>query len=56
MLDNVYRFKVVEFINKDDDTVWLIYWVVYSFFVFLEFFIDIFLFWISFYWFLKVSV
>ncbi|XP_034325935.1 receptor expression-enhancing protein 5 isoform X3 [Magallana gigas] len=46
-------FKAVESTNKDDDTVWLIYWVVYSFFALLEFFTDIFLFWIPFYWLLK---
>lgn len=50
----VIRFKAVESTNKDDDTVWLIYWVVYSFFALLEFFTDIFLFWIPFYWLLKV--
>ncbi|XP_062612448.1 receptor expression-enhancing protein 5-like [Saccostrea cucullata] len=48
-----FRFKAVESTNKDDDTVWLIYWVVYSFFALLEFFTDIFLFWIPFYWLLK---
>ncbi|XP_061172066.1 receptor expression-enhancing protein 5-like isoform X1 [Saccostrea echinata] len=46
-------FKAVESTDKDDDTVWLIYWVVYSFFALLEFFTDIFLFWIPFYWLLK---
>ncbi|XP_048734223.1 receptor expression-enhancing protein 5-like isoform X2 [Ostrea edulis] len=46
-------FKAVESTSKDDDTVWLIYWVVYSFFALLEFFTDIFLFWIPFYWLLK---
>ncbi|KAK3097373.1 hypothetical protein FSP39_009091 [Pinctada imbricata] len=46
-------FKAVESTQKDDDTTWLIYWVVYAFFSLLEFFTDIFLFWIPFYWLLK---
>lgn len=45
--------KAIESKEKDDDTKWLTYWVVYSFFSLVEFFTDIFLFWIPFYWFLK---
>jgi receptor expression-enhancing protein 5/6 len=45
--------KAIESKEKDDDTKWLTYWVVYSFFHLLEFFADIFLFWIPFYWFFK---
>lgn len=45
--------KAIESTNKDDDTQWLTYWVVYSLFHLVEFFSDIFLFWIPFYWFLK---
>ncbi|XP_071170784.1 receptor expression-enhancing protein 5-like isoform X3 [Mytilus edulis] len=45
--------KAIESSQKEDDTQWLTYWVVYSFFALVEFFADIFLFWIPFYWFLK---
>jgi len=46
--------KAIESIDKDDDTKWLTYWVVYATFCLLEFFTDIFLFWIPLYQFLKV--
>ncbi|ESO02724.1 hypothetical protein HELRODRAFT_106865 [Helobdella robusta] len=42
--------KAIESLNKDDDTRWLTYWVVYGFFVFSESLTDIFLFWFPFYW------
>ncbi|XP_046543145.1 receptor expression-enhancing protein 5-like isoform X1 [Haliotis rubra] len=45
--------KAIESREKDDDTKWLTYWVVYSVFSLVEFFADIFLFWIPFYWLLK---
>lgn len=45
--------KAIESVDKNDDTQWLTYWVVYSAFSIVEFFSDIFLFWIPFYWFLK---
>lgn len=45
--------KAIESKEKDDDTKWLTYWVVYSVFHLVEFFADIFLFWIPLYWFLK---
>eukprot|EP00918_Siedleckia_nematoides_P079834 GHVU01174940.1.p1 GENE.GHVU01174940.1~~GHVU01174940.1.p1 ORF type:complete len:201 (-),score=33.02 GHVU01174940.1:2142-2744(-) len=45
--------KAIESKGKDDDTKWLTYWVVYSTFSLVEFFTDIFLFWIPFYWLLK---
>ncbi|KAJ8304813.1 hypothetical protein KUTeg_018396 [Tegillarca granosa] len=48
--------KAIESTSKDDDTQWLTYWVVYSFFSLLEFFTDIFLFWIPFYWFFKTKI
>lgn len=41
--------KAIESKEKDDDTKWLTYWVTYAFFSLLEFFSDIFLFWIPFY-------
>jgi hypothetical protein len=43
------RIKAIESKEKDDDTKWLTYWVTYAFFSLLEFFSDIFLFWIPFY-------
>ena len=46
--------KAIESKQKDDDTKWLTYWVVYSVFHLMEFFADIFLFWIPLYWFFKV--
>jgi len=45
--------KAIESSDKNDDTQWLTYWVVYSCFHLVEFFSDIFLFWIPFYWFFK---
>jgi len=45
--------KAIESKEKDDDTKWLTYWVVYSTFALVEFFSDIFLFWIPFYWLFK---
>ncbi|TSL47692.1 Receptor expression-enhancing protein 5 [Bagarius yarrelli] len=36
--------------NKEDDTQWLTYWVVYGIFSVAEFFSDIFLFWFPFYY------
>lgn len=45
--------KAIESKEKDDDTKWLTYWVVYASFMLVEFFADIFLFWIPLYWFLK---
>lgn len=46
-------FKAIETKEKDDDTKWLTYWVVYAVFSLVEYFTDIFLFWIPLYWFLK---
>ncbi|XP_062849764.1 receptor expression-enhancing protein 6-like [Trichomycterus rosablanca] len=42
--------KAIESRNKDDDTQWLTYWVVYGLFSISEFFSDIFLFWFPFYY------
>ncbi|XP_014786305.1 receptor expression-enhancing protein 5 isoform X1 [Octopus bimaculoides] len=45
--------KAIESVRKDDDTQWLMYWVVFSVFSLVEFFANLVLFWIPFYWFLK---
>lgn len=49
-----YSIKAIESPNKDDDTQWLTYWVVYGVFSIVEFFSDIFLSWFPFYYMLKV--
>ena len=48
------RVKAIESTQKDDDTQWLTYWVVYSAFSILEFFSDIFLSWFPLYFLFKV--
>jgi len=45
--------KAIESRGTSDDTAWLMYWVVYSSFSCLEFFSDIILSWLPFYYFLK---
>ncbi|CAI5787153.1 Receptor expression-enhancing protein [Podarcis lilfordi] len=45
--------KAIESPNKDDDTQWLTYWVVYGVFSIAEFFSDIFLSWFPFYYMIK---
>uniref|UniRef100_A0AAY5K7Y5 Receptor expression-enhancing protein n=1 Tax=Esox lucius TaxID=8010 RepID=A0AAY5K7Y5_ESOLU len=45
-----YSIKAIESANKDDDTKWLTYWVVYGIFSLGEFFSDIFLYWFPFYY------
>ncbi|XP_010151506.1 PREDICTED: receptor expression-enhancing protein 5, partial [Eurypyga helias] len=47
------RIKAIESPNKDDDTQWLTYWVVYGVFSIAEFFSDIFLSWFPFYYMIK---
>ncbi|KAJ0057042.1 hypothetical protein NL108_000899 [Boleophthalmus pectinirostris] len=42
--------KAIESATKEDDTQWLIYWVVYGVFSVAEFFADIFLSWFPFYY------
>nr|XP_056700144.1 receptor expression-enhancing protein 6 [Euleptes europaea] len=42
--------KAIESPNKDDDTTWLTYWVVYGLFSVAEFFSDTFLYWFPFYY------
>uniref|UniRef100_A0A8C5LZG8 Receptor expression-enhancing protein n=1 Tax=Leptobrachium leishanense TaxID=445787 RepID=A0A8C5LZG8_9ANUR len=45
--------KAIESPNKEDDTQWLTYWVVYGIFSIIEFFSDIFLSWFPFYYMIK---
>ena len=45
--------KAIESDNKDDDTQWLMYWVVFAFFSTAEFFADILCSWIPAYWLAK---
>jgi hypothetical protein len=47
--------KAIESRNKDDDTKWLTYWVVYAYLSTIEFFSDILLSWFPFYWLAKVT-
>uniref|UniRef100_A0A8C9FIN7 Receptor expression-enhancing protein n=1 Tax=Pavo cristatus TaxID=9049 RepID=A0A8C9FIN7_PAVCR len=42
--------KAIESSSKEDDTTWLMYWVVYGVFSIAEFFSDIFLYWFPFYY------
>lgn len=49
-----FRIKAIESPNKEDDTQWLTYWVVYGVFSIAEFFSDLFLSWFPFYYMLKV--
>ncbi|KAF7486275.1 Hypothetical predicted protein [Marmota monax] len=49
-----FRMKAIESPNKDDDTQWLTYWVVYGVFSIAEFFSDLFLSWFPFYYMLKI--
>jgi len=49
-----YRsIKALETANKDDGAQWLIYWVVFACFSVLEFFSDILMGWVPFYWLTK---
>ncbi|XP_057374148.1 receptor expression-enhancing protein 5-like [Daphnia carinata] len=47
--------KAIETKQKDDDTKWLTYWVVYAFFGMVEFFSDILLTWFPLYWLAKCT-
>lgn len=50
------RCKAIDSVEKDDDTQWLTYWVVYAAFGIMEYFTDILLSWIPFYFLLKVHL
>ncbi|XP_048415773.1 receptor expression-enhancing protein 6 isoform X1 [Stegostoma tigrinum] len=45
-----FSIKAIESSDKEDDTKWLTYWVVYGLFSLAEFFSDIFLYWFPFYY------
>eukprot|EP00745_Piridium_sociabile_P011177 TRINITY_DN180021_c0_g1_i1.p1 TRINITY_DN180021_c0_g1~~TRINITY_DN180021_c0_g1_i1.p1 ORF type:complete len:192 (-),score=16.33 TRINITY_DN180021_c0_g1_i1:87-662(-) len=47
-------FRAIESSNAEDDKLWLTYWVVYGFFSLVEVFGDYILFWVPFYWMLKL--
>lgn len=48
--------RAIESPQKDDDTKWLTYWVVYAIFSIIEFFSDILVGWFPFYWLVKVII
>ncbi|XP_036170729.1 receptor expression-enhancing protein 6 isoform X2 [Myotis myotis] len=50
LLCNLIGIKAIESPSKEDDTVWLTYWVVYSLFGLAEFFSDLLLSWFPFYY------
>ena len=50
----VISCKAIDSVEKDDDTQWLTYWVVYAVFSILEYFTDIILSWVPFYFLAKV--
>ncbi|XP_015586970.1 receptor expression-enhancing protein 5 [Cephus cinctus] len=45
--------KALETPQKDDDTKWLTYWVVFATFTIAEFFVDYIVYWLPVYWLLK---
>jgi len=47
-------FKALKSADKKDDVQWLTYWEVFAFFTLIESFTDFFLFWIPFYYFVKI--
>ncbi len=46
--------KAIESKDTNDDTQWLVYWIVYGLFSFVETFIDLILYWIPFYFAIKI--
>jgi receptor expression-enhancing protein 5/6 len=50
-----HSIKALESPNKDDDTKWLTYWVVFALLSIIEYFSNILLYWFPFYWLFKVS-
>ena len=56
LLTHTHSCKAIDSEDKDDDTQWLTYWVVYAAFGILEYFTDILLSWIPFYFLAKVTM
>jgi len=48
-------FKAIKTVQQEDDSQWLTYWIVYGFLTLIESFTDFFLFWIPFYYFVKIA-
>lgn len=48
-------FQAIETKSKGDDTQWLVYWVIFSFFQIIEVFVDVLLYWIPFYYAFKLA-
>lgn len=48
-------YKALQSEKKEDDTQWLTYWVVYSFFIVVEGFTDLLISWIPFYYLAKIA-
>ncbi len=48
-------FEAIETKRKGDDTQWLVYWVIFSFFTIMETFIEYLLYWIPFYYAFKIA-
>ena len=50
----IMSIRAIETDGKDDDTEWLIYWIVYASFSMLEYFVDHVIYWIPFFYPLKI--
>jgi receptor expression-enhancing protein 5/6 len=51
----IATITAIESDGKDDDTYWLVYWVVFGFFGVIEAFVDYVIFWIPFYYPIKLA-
>jgi receptor expression-enhancing protein 5/6 len=49
----IQSFRAIESENKEDDTQWLTYWVIYAVFNIVETFVEVILFWFPFYYSIK---
>merc|ERR1712062_206694 len=54
-LSRILLVRALESRSKDDDTKWLTYWVVFALFSVIEFFSDILVGWVPFYWLTKCA-
>ena len=48
-------YKAIKTETKEDDIQWLVYWIIFSLFTFIEFFLDIILAWVPLYQELKLA-